>query len=273
MCTCRIRVVACIAALQGVALAQDAAPQAAQPEVAPLAGPKVPERKTLVSTDMQGRFRRLENRPEVAALEILEIDPERLDRARNAVERRNSAVHKHLVDNLALIKQWTDPSRSGDPAAVEKMGRELYDRFDPGHARDPLLESLSKELSADEAAELGRLVDEYWERAVDFEQAKNRKQSRADAQARLSYELFQRDVRRAYDIGLRPYQQKLEKICAAVDPTPAQREAMRNAMIEYIRASFSAPDPAQRLRLARGIYEALDEERRVKLLAVELGSM
>lgn len=251
------------------ARAQEAAK--APPEETPLAGPKVPDRRTLVSTDMQGRFRRLEVRPEEAALDVLSIDAERLDLARGVVEQRASAIRKHVLENIELIKTFADGPKDGPSA--EKLGRELYERFDPKHTRDPLIEPLARVLSSDEQSELKRVVEEYWERTIENEQARNRKQSRADIESRLAYEQFQREVRRAYDTTLRPFQQKLENIYAAVDPTPEQRRALRGVMIEYIRASQSSPGPERRVKLARAIYEALDEERRVKLLAAGIAAM
>ena len=274
--------VACVAVWQAAALGQDARAKKDAPneqpskEQAPLSGPKVPNRATLVRTDMQGKFQRLEVRPEEAALEVMQVDPGRLDQARAAIEARNAALRKHLIDHITLVKEWADErdgGESGKGGGIERLMQELYDRFDPQHLRDPLLVPLAKALDGDEHAELTRLVEEYWRAAIDAEQGKRPNSVRPEIEKRQLFGLFQREVRKAYDATLRPFRQKLENVYAAVDPTPEQRVALRNAVIAYIQESRLTPNQELRLKLARAIYDALDEERRVKLLSAGLTAM
>lgn len=240
-----------------------------------LAGPQVRDSAadTLVQRDMQGRFQRLDARPEEAALTRMVLDPEQRERARAVIGDRAASLRRHLVDNIDLIRESTDAIRAGDQATARRLARDLYDSFDPAHERDPLLAPLAAVLSPDEHTELTRLVDEYWDSWIDAELRASPGQPREQVRDRLILEQFQSELTTAYRYTLQPFQQKLDAIYAAVEPTPEQRAAIRAAVIEYIRDGRLQPTADQRAILARTIYQALDEPRRIKLLAAALAAL
>tara|TARA_R110000782_G_scaffold54637_11_gene115539 strand:- start:27111 stop:27938 length:828 start_codon:yes stop_codon:yes gene_type:complete len=254
-------------------------PASAQPDAAstPLAGPKVSERvtNTLIERDMQGRFRRIEGRPEVAALARIPIDPVRREDARRVIEDRAGALRAHLVEHIDLIKASTDASIAGNTEEVRRIQLDLYRLFEPAGERSPLLSPLEPVLSAEEFGEVKRVVNEYWDAWVAAE-AGNGMMDAAASEAlerRLAYELYQQELAYAYESTLRPFQQRLERIYTIVEPTDDQRAAIRAAVIKYIRDAGLTPTPDQREELARSIYDALDEPRRFRLFAAGLSAM
>ncbi|MGD9690862.1 MAG: hypothetical protein AB7K52_15030 [Phycisphaerales bacterium] len=275
------RVPVVLALLAGAALVQAQPPSetpeprerapAAAPD--PLGGPRIDDRAghSLIRRDMGGRLVRIQGRPERAALDLVEIDPDRRAAAISEIEARDRELRAHLVARIDLVKESTDAQRAGDRAKVQRFAQELHQSFDPDQQRDPLLDRLRAVLAPKEHAELTRIVHEYWDAWLDQEQRPG--QFRVDVEARLASTLFQEEIRQAYEVTLRPLQQKLERIFEAVDPTPEQREAIRGALIAYVRANGLQSNPDERLRLARAINEALDEDRRLRLLAAALSSL
>lgn len=240
-----------------------------------LSGPIVADslERTLVQHDFQSGFVRLEERPEEAAMNLLELEPSRREAVREKLSARRAAIDMLLIDNIDLVKETTDAIQAGDQARVQELSREMFDRFDPAHERDPLMPVLMEVLNADEQAELRRLVDEYWSAWIDWELRNARDRSdpaRQRVQERLAFALFQQEVRQAYERTLRPYREKLEAIYAALEPTDEQRAAIRAVVIDFIRETRLQPTAEQRSRAARQIYDLLDEQDRIKLFELIL---
>ncbi|MBM4107722.1 MAG: hypothetical protein FJ255_02745 [Phycisphaerae bacterium] len=253
----------------GLCLAASSAP--AQDD-APLRGPDLPDAvmRTIVRHDAMGRFVRVEGRPEEAALGQLNLDPMRRNHAREAILDRAAAINRHLVENIDLVRDSTDAILARNNAKAQEVARKLHDLFDPRHERSPLLAPLAEALTEEEHRQLTRMVDEYWSAWIESEQRTGRQRDVATVQERLVATLFQEDVQRAYERTLRPIRDRLERVYAAVEPTPEQRAQIRDAMLDYVKESALRPTPEQRQALARRIYEALDEDRRVRLLAAAL---
>lgn len=237
-----------------------------------LRGPEVPDEvmHTIVRHDAMGRFVRVEGRPEEAALGQLQLDPVRRDQARQVILDRAAALSRLLIERIDLVKDATDAALNRDNARAQALARSLYDIFEPGHEHAPLLAPLEKVLSAEEHARLGRMVDEYWSAWIAWEQRNSRQKDDQAVRQRLAFGLFQEEVRQAYERTLRPWRDRIDRIYTAVDATPEQKQAIRDAVIDFIRASGLRPSAEQRQDLARRIYEALDEDRRVRLVALAL---
>jgi hypothetical protein len=243
-----------------------------------LSGPQVPDSaaRTLVALDAGGQFVRLERRPEEAALALVNVDEARLDAAYKAVDAYRDSFQTLLIDEIDLLRQTTDAIEAGNADAARDAARAMYDRFDPEHTRSPLFKSLQTVLSPEEFTEVMRLVDEYWKAWIDWElrNARDRSEARRLAvQDRLAFEIFQRDLRQAYERTLRPYRDRMRRMYEIVEPTQEQREAIRAIVIEYIRETRLNPTPEQRREAARRIYQILDEEDRVKLFETILAPL
>ena len=233
----------------------------------PLRGPDVAERdtRTLVGRTMTGAFVRVEGRPEVAAANLLDLDDETRARVDAIVDDRAMALRMLLVDEIDTVRDITDAMTEGDRDRAAALSDRLHRAMDADTPRDPLLEPIAAVLPDDRAAELRRLVDEYWSAWIGA--AARRAETPDETTDRLGAQLFQREVREAYDASLRRYRDALEAIYQAVEPTPEQRAAIRELVIEHIRATRLDATPAQRRDAMLRIYQLLDDERQERLFA------
>jgi len=248
----------------------------------PLAGPSVSDRaaRTLVAFNAEGRFIRIEGRPEEAALRLLALNQAQRDTSARIADEYAADLGLLLVDNLDTVRAATDAIKAGDREKATGLYRELYDAFEPGnakgeHHRDPIAERLGETLSEPQRADLSRLLDEYWKAWIDWELRNSKDKSepaRQRTQKRLVFAMFQEEARRAYERVLLPYVQRIDAIYAAVEPTDEQREAIRAVVIDFIRVTRLKPTAQQRQEVMRRVYLLLDEERRAKLfdLVVEM---
>ncbi len=235
-----------------------------------LGGPKISQeaRQTLVKTDARGRMMQLEQRPEVAALALLVLDPVQREQARQRIENRQTELGMLLVDHIDVIREITDAIRSGDQDTAAKLSHDLYDMYDPQHLRAPLLESLSDVLPADSVKELQQLVDEYWQAWIDWELRSTPdadENARQAAAARLAFTLFQVEMRSAYEWTLRPYHNRLQTIYEITEANDEQRAEIRAAIIDYVRESRLQPTDEQRRAVTQRIYDVLNEQQRLRL--------
>ena len=233
-----------------------------------LRGPDVPDDRTttLVRRTMTGRLERLRVRPEIAAIQGLHLDPATAELAREIIDARTRNISMMLVDDIELVGEITVKNGAGDEAGARAVFNGLWERFDPGTPRAPLMDPLSGVLDAAQRAELRGLVDEYWDAWIDWELRKNKNRekpaTRQRAERRLARQLFQREVREAYDVSLKRYQQALEGIFAAIEPTDEQRVEIRNIVIDHIKATRLSATSAQRREANMTIYRLLDDERK-----------
>lgn len=243
-----------------------------------LGGPTVPESaaRTLVHYNARGEFQRLDTLPEIAALDLLQLEPERRQASWSIIESFRSSMIDLLVDQIDLLRDATDAQRDGDNEKVQQLYRDMYDVFNPTHERDPLAGELSELLTAEEQTAFRSHLDEYWTALVAWELRRGRDvtdQQRAETLQRLVFNNFQQLLARAYQTSLRPYQARLETIYSLTEPTDDQRARLRETLIEFIRETRLTPTPEQRENLVRRIYETLDDEQRIKVMSYALSRL
>jgi hypothetical protein len=222
---------------------------------------------------MTGRFRRIEGRPEVAALAMLVLEPDVRDAAHAVVEKRLTAIREHVIDEIDLLRESSDATRAGDRARAEELQRELFRRFPHAAQRAPLVEPLASVLPVEAHAELVRMVDEYWSAWIASEAEGRPDQPGKAAKSvedRLAFQLFQGELVTVYNAILRPLQQKLDRIYEIAEVSDAQRESIRSAVIGFVKTSRLHADDEASMALARAILDVLDEEQRTRVLAAAL---
>jgi len=280
------------------ALAQPPAPHAPPTDPNVLRGPSVPRQASIVHPDMTGRFLRVEGRPEEAAMLELGLDPEDKERAREVIDERASRLNLFLAEQVDLLKSAADALAARDAEGARRAAREMHERFEGSGVRDPLLEPLRRVLPRGAADELSRMVDEYWSAWIAAEARAERRggrdagdegmreaddrpgargpidaAERASVEARLVERLFNEEIQGAYQRVILPLRQKLDRVYEVTEPTPEQRAAIREALIDYIREGRLRPSEEQRNRLVQRIYEAFSEDQRRKLFAVALAQI
>lgn len=224
---------------------------------------------TIVQRTMMGEFTRVEGRPEMAAFRAVINDPSLNDQAITIELERTIAFSMLLVDEIELMKESTDAMLAGDQKKAREIQGQMHTIFDPTRRHDPLSPELIDLLNEEQAAEYGRVLEEYWEAWIDWVLRKQmnfeKKAVRDRARDRLTVQLFQRELTEAYEISLRQYRDAMDAIYNSVHPTEEQRSAIRDLVIEHIKATRLDATPEQRREVMHSIYQMLDEERRVKL--------
>ena len=75
---------------------------------------------------------------------------------------------------------------------------------------------------------------------------------------RLKFQLYQEELRQAYDQSLRRYREVLDAIYEAVEATPEEREQIRTVVLDHIKQTRLRPTPDQRRDAMLQIYRQLD---------------
>ncbi len=246
-------------------LAAFAAPGLAQSDL--LKGPSIPAQtqNTIGSTNMNGHFTPVEGRPELAAFALVTTDPEKLASARDLENQRIFDLTTYLVDEIDAVREITDAIAAGNQTQAQILLAQLRLRYDPNLIRDPLLTELETMLDANQRAELTRILDDYWLRwaASQSDTMNMRPDSSAykKAEHQLNNQLFQEDIRQAYDASLKRYRDTLDAIVAAIQPTDDQQAQIRTLITEHIKETKLKATNAQRQALMLDIYHLLDEDR------------
>ncbi|MGP1273360.1 MAG: hypothetical protein ACTS22_08490 [Phycisphaerales bacterium] len=238
---------------------------AAQPEVPPLAGPSVdPGRtQTLINESMRSGFQRLETRPEIAVVDLLDVDETTRLAVRELGQQRIVDLAAFLVDHIDELRAITDDLTAGRQDAARAKTRALWTTFDPSHSVTPMLNAVHDMLPDEQTDRAAALVGEYLDAWTEAEQRND--ETAEQTRERLAFQLFQEELRSAYDISLQNTRQALDAIYSAVEPTPEQRERIRSIVIEHIKRTRLEATPAERRAVMRTIYDSLDEERRGRL--------
>ncbi|MEQ8318038.1 MAG: hypothetical protein RIE77_00830 [Phycisphaerales bacterium] len=243
-----------------------------------LSGPAVEAQATIVRYGMDGRLQPVAGRPEIAAAQVLiaarSLPTEVAERVREINTQRGESIRMLLVDELDTVREVTDLITAGEDEAARDEMRALWQRFESGMPHAPLLEALAEAVGEPHADELRRINEEYWaallqERAGGMMDRRGERAMTA-ARERLAFQVFQQEVREGYDLTLRRYRELLESIYTGVEPTEAQREAIRDVVLEHIETTRLAATPEQRRATMVKIYQELDESRRERLYALLL---
>lgn len=128
-----------------------------------LGGPRVtdrPSRPTLVARDSQGKLVRIEDRPEIVALGMIELSGEAKKAADKVLNEHGAVVAKALNEHQALFLQIQAARQSGDMKQGMQLTRELRQKA-PQLWEPPLIDQLSKAIPVEKAVLLRTIVNEY----------------------------------------------------------------------------------------------------------------
>ena len=253
-----------------------AAPPAPAPPPTPdfLRGPRVldGDKPSLVAHTMTGKMEILRGRPEIAAVDLVNVPIEAKDRVAALETERTRAIAAALFEHIDLVTRIVDENARGEGERASDLIDTLRDRIEPDRDRDVLFDDVVAIIGDQHAPELRRMVDEYWNALVDRrlinagadpDTAPQRRRDRVKANQERA--LFHRELRTAYDQSLRTTQQALEGIFAAIEPTEDQRDAIRATVLEDFKRTGIDRTPADRRETLRRIYDLLDDGRKGKL--------
>lgn len=262
---------------------------------------------TIVRRNAKGEFQRLSDIPEKAAVATLKLDAEQRAYCRAVFEDRQLAMgvmlaerwedaflygeslrHREREQTSELItifrSLWEQgayglSAESGAFWPTDMVGPPAHgDRVFPGKPRNGetltrprVLGELAAVLSPEQCGEVERLVAGYWNEWIEWELRSRKRPSETDcsrARDKLERQVFADELRRAYDDLIKPYQEKLEKLFEAVEPTPEQRSTITRVLRDHIVTSRLRPRTEARVELMTELYQALDESRRAKLFGL-----
>jgi hypothetical protein len=250
---------------------------AGQPQ-SPLAGPAVgvrAMRPTLVSYDMNGRLRRLEASPEVAAIGLLHLSPD----AQTAVDRvaadHAAAIDRFVSENLLLLGQLDTASKAGGKLDQFSVLIQVLQKVRPALEGLPLRERIAAALPADDAGKFRGLVLEYWGALVADGLRENRAQGKYDAPWAVGVgeriRLLAEEVTRSYERQAAMGTLFFDYVLADLNLTPAQRETVRGLELDMLEQANFRPSEEDQKKLGLGILAYLDAHQRRMVLKKIMG--
>ena len=248
-----------------------------------LAGPRVPAdapaRLTIVERSFDGALMPLEDEAEIVAAYRVVTDPmrrERLDAIAGARSKGFEAIllaHYEAITGLGPAMAAARNGGREERAALMSRLREVNSAMAPFRARGSFLDECRDELSAEESAEVRRMVAE-WRVASEAEIAKSPDAS-APGRARGPYRMQMEDlgsmVRRTLQRRAASRTAQFEALAQQLDLSPEQAEAVRALFMEIAVQEIQgtreegAYSRREREELFGEIARILDESQRLKL--------
>ncbi|MEM1185411.1 MAG: hypothetical protein AAGI53_10480 [Planctomycetota bacterium] len=239
-----------------------------------LRGPRILEgdKPSLVAKTMTGKMEILRGRPEIAAVDLINIPAEVRAQAVQLEADRLDFLSRSMIEHIDVVAEITDLNVKGRGEEAKERLTRLREVIEPDRERDVLLERVVDVIGDEHEPELRRIVDEYWDALVDRRLANSGvdpedapERRRVRVRERLERDLFNREIRRAYDQSLKPTRDALQAIYGAVEPTDEQRERIREIVLKDFKRTGPDRTPADRRATMRRIYDTLDADRRAKL--------
>lgn len=262
------------------------AARAGEPEKsddATLRGPKVEQpssKPSLVERNFEGDMKQLQTRPELAALEKLDLSAAEKQGVERVMSARTALLERTLYDNMALFLEVQGlrqsgaigPNASGDAEtrrkAREKMV-EMTEKLQP-LLTPRLADSLAAELTAEHQEKFRAMLKEFADESTANERDASRQQ-RPAARAGRSAERAEvgntlRELARTLASIVDERRARTEELLRTVQATPEQEEKIRSIVRES--AAPGGPDASPTLRAERlqKIMAVLTPEQRQALI-------
>lgn len=250
----------------------------------PLAGPKVNEQpreksatemmapRTLVERDFEGKLRRLETSPAIAALELLSLTDDERKATQKIIDERNMLMDELVQDHLKEITQLAGAFQSGDRAAGMKLLKPLIEDSVELRARGKLVDELAGVLEESNAKELQRLTTEYT-RALVSERMKDgnpqqpgKKLSRLEAGGYEYLAGIGQEIKRSYERVFALQARDFDDLLAKLSLSPEQESKIRGMVTDLVQKTYGKSTQAQQTKVFLDAYELLDADQRKVLL-------
>ncbi len=246
-----------------------------------LSGPGVGKagRKSIVSRTFEGTLERLDVWPEEAAVELLALSEESRRAINDILAERAAVIDRVVSENLdALVKLANDGEGGrwfGALTHLRAFQKKIESQLEDTR---PLVERFAEALPREQAEELERMVEEYWEALAADEVGGEIEKFGGRVKAALakktdSLRLMGEELGRAY--------QRIEKSAAVYAEyfinelgfTGANADAVREVVREFLS---TVDDPEELMEeewvpAIRALYKKLDEQGRAVLFEFVLG--
>lgn len=292
---CRPFVAGLVLLVPAISFGQQATSDTAA-DAALMEGPKVDARnapKTLVARSFDGKLTVIEDRPEFAAVALLEIDESLLAAYTTLREDRAIAVNSLLRDEYELFLNLQGLRQSSaDPAKMRPLMFQFREAAG-GLVDPPLKEQVAAVLPEEQRAEYLAIVQEYLEAlrtdypagrearadkdvtpaesaemnaAADGEKRKNRREvPAAFREQRAEVVLLLREVAQSLGALVQASRERGDELMKAIEATPEQDAAIR-VILQEKAGLGQKPTKANRAELFQAIAAELTTEQRRKLV-------
>lgn len=227
-----------------------------------LAGPKVTgsapgagdakegmRRDTLIERDFEGRVRRVETHPAIAALELIGLSDEEKAATSRIIAERDAVLDRAVQAHLKDLEQASNAGQSGDEAGALAYLRPIIDDTSELRERGRLLDELAGAVGKEHAQRLRQLHDEYWRAIVDERMTlgnprkPDKKLSRFEAGAFETVAQLGQELRRSYERTVGLQARDFEALIAKLNLTPEQESKVRAITSEIVQRRLNEPSP------------------------------
>jgi hypothetical protein len=251
-----------------VAMAQPPAP-AAPPFGGPVIAPRV-ERPTLVSYDMSGRLRDLENSPEQEALRLLDLDAASRAAAEQVLTSRAARIDAFVTDNLLMFGQLDSAGKAGAKLDATMLLAKIMERGWPLIIEGPQRGRIAQALPPVAATKFRALIAEY--RRAWWKQAYADARAKGDHPPAIAVAIAERAMELGKELG-RSYERQAgmgtliaDYLLAGVALTPEQQQTVRDLKLDMLRRTNFKPSEKDQQILVLGIVANLPEAEREKVI-------
>lgn len=244
------------------------------PEEAPvLGGPEIDEgatRETLVRRGYDGALEPLEAPPEVAALDLFDLDAETREKIDEILADRAAVIDGVVVRNVRTLVELQGATAAGDTAAQRRYLATLVDQFEPLRKSGRLVDKLAAAMPEADRREYRRLVRER--HTARFEEIKAELENagledvNAVAFKRMIAEAIGLEIKASYDRIVASGTAQLEETIAALRLDPETEGEVRRLVTEFGQRTMLNPTPEQRRELFAQIYKVLPPDARRRLV-------
>jgi hypothetical protein len=251
-----------------------AAGPTSDPDADALRGPSLnrhPDRpeRSIVRRDFQGRLKKLDENPAMAALGVLRLSPEEKQRVDKIVGDRAAALDTIVRDNLRLIIELAQAKQSGESESTRRLQAQVLEKASPFFKRGPLLGEVRPALTDEHFAELKRMVDEYNAVAADDRMGDPmtgpKKDNKLGALLAQGFEGFAAEARASYERVVGAGGKEFEALIRMLSLTSEQESGIRQKAGDLFQKTYGKPTKRQQFQLFMDIYAQLDVEQRHKL--------
>ncbi len=283
-----------------LALAQDG-PKPATPD--PLSGPSVEDDDsgpTIVERSFDGTLKRLEIRPEEAALAKLRLTTEERAASEGVLRARAAMLDGIVREHIELLVRLQTARASGNNEEIGKVNKEFREAMRPLAARGGLGAEIAATLEPANARRYDRMVREYYRALLtqnrkDMPDAdpvpegmmdggvmrdemapkapKEKREPRRAEAAKQLLEVFGQEVRRSYERIAAEGQSRLDEVVKRLSLDEKQEAKVREIAQEFAQKTRLNPTPAQRAEVFRKVLAELTPEQRAKALDILRGDV
>jgi len=261
-----------------VASAEPPAVKAPGPEASVLGGPHVSATARngpatpLVELDFQGRLKRLDEQPVVAAVKTLKLDPATRAAVDAVITERVAATDALVLDNINLLVELTSAGAAAkngsdkDQAALAPLLMKAATLLGTLNARGTLEMRVRAKLPPKDRAALDGLIRGYFDAVaadgVVDDGVVVRPGNRVECAIAENFRLVGKDIEASFQRILGQGDKEFEKILASLELRPEQEGAIRLMFEKLIVSSNYKPTQAQQTVAFLKVVDLLDPAQR-----------